>query len=177
LYNLYPGFRDVSPWEEFLRRNKTPPYVTAKPEVIHRKLRSSPSDPPPPPLITFTPASTDSLPNYGEPEPEGHTVPKRPTFLVLASDGFADLCGNKTQQRLVLETWARSLVELWYFGDVTEDAAGGSGRADDYMCTGNLALRLLRRALGDNRLSVSKVLTLESESAGIDDTTIIVQTV
>ncbi|KAJ3862617.1 hypothetical protein EV359DRAFT_65476 [Lentinula novae-zelandiae] len=27
LYNLFPGFHDTSPWDEFLARNRTPPYL------------------------------------------------------------------------------------------------------------------------------------------------------
>ncbi|KIY48191.1 protein serine/threonine phosphatase 2C [Fistulina hepatica ATCC 64428] len=38
LYNIMPGFQDTSPWEAFLQRNRTPPYVTAQPDVIHREL-------------------------------------------------------------------------------------------------------------------------------------------
>jgi pyruvate dehydrogenase phosphatase len=41
----------------------------------------------------------------------------------------------------------------------------------------NMALRLLRRCLGgDDRASVSRVLTLDMEVAWIDDTSIVVQT-
>ncbi|KJA21094.1 hypothetical protein HYPSUDRAFT_141358 [Hypholoma sublateritium FD-334 SS-4] len=38
LYNLFPGFHNTSPWEEFLVRNQTPPYITAEPQIIHRRL-------------------------------------------------------------------------------------------------------------------------------------------
>lgn len=38
LYNLFPGDGDTSPWEEFLVRNKTPPYISAMPEVTHFPL-------------------------------------------------------------------------------------------------------------------------------------------
>jgi pyruvate dehydrogenase phosphatase len=41
LFNLFPGFRDTSPWEEFLNRNLTPPYISSNPEVIHRRLHSA----------------------------------------------------------------------------------------------------------------------------------------
>ena len=40
----------------------------------------------------------------------------------------------------------------------------------------NMALRLLRRALGGDRYSVSRVLTLDMDVAWIDDTAIVVQT-
>jgi len=38
LYNLLPGFHDTSPWEEFLMRNRTPPYISATPDITHRRL-------------------------------------------------------------------------------------------------------------------------------------------
>lgn len=41
LYNLFPGNRDISLWEEFLVRNKTPPYISAVPEVTHFPLDRS----------------------------------------------------------------------------------------------------------------------------------------
>ncbi|KAL4065190.1 phosphatase 2C-like domain-containing protein [Scleroderma citrinum] len=41
LYNLFPGNTDTSPWEEFLVRNITPPYISATPEVIHFPLDPS----------------------------------------------------------------------------------------------------------------------------------------
>jgi len=40
-----------------------------------------------------------------------------------------------------------------------------------------MALRLLRRALGEDRFSVSKVLTLAMDEAWIDDTTLVVMTI
>ncbi|TFK45621.1 protein serine/threonine phosphatase 2C [Heliocybe sulcata] len=44
LYNLYPGFHDTSPWEEFLVRNRTPPYISSQADVVHRKLKSPARD-------------------------------------------------------------------------------------------------------------------------------------
>ncbi|KAF8839869.1 protein serine/threonine phosphatase 2C [Paxillus ammoniavirescens] len=41
LYNLYPGYQDTSPWEEFLVRNFTPPYISSTPEVAHYPLDPS----------------------------------------------------------------------------------------------------------------------------------------
>ena len=38
LYNIFPGYRDTSAWDEFLDRNISPPYITAEPEITHRKL-------------------------------------------------------------------------------------------------------------------------------------------
>ncbi|KAG5642323.1 hypothetical protein DXG03_002998 [Asterophora parasitica] len=130
LYNLFPGFHNTSPWEEFLVRNRTPPYITAQPEVTHRQLHA--------------------------------TARAGSRFLILSSDGFADLCTGEGQQRIV-GSWAKSTAE---------DAASPKAheRPD------NMALRLLRRALGDDRYSVSRVLTLDMDVAWIDDTAIVVQT-
>ncbi|KAG6909587.1 hypothetical protein DXG01_016626 [Tephrocybe rancida] len=133
LYNLFPGFHNTSPWEEFLVRNRTPPYITAQPEVTHRRLDG---------------------PSQG------------PRFLVLSSDGFADLCSGEGQQRIVA-SWAKAMVDQPF-----EVQAGGTSERPD-----NMALRLLRRALGgDDRYSVSRVLTLDMDVAWIDDTAIVVQT-
>ncbi len=38
LYNLFPGVADPTPWETFLSRNRTPPYISSEPDVIHRRL-------------------------------------------------------------------------------------------------------------------------------------------
>ena len=38
LYNLLPGFHNTSPWEEFLVRNLSPPYISAEPDIVHRRL-------------------------------------------------------------------------------------------------------------------------------------------
>ncbi|KAF8913368.1 phosphatase 2C-like domain-containing protein [Mucidula mucida] len=116
LYNLSPGFPDVSPWEEFLVRNRTPPYISTEPEIVHTRLQ-------------------------GE------------QYLILCSDGFVDLCGGDGHKRIVTD-WATK----WRHHD------------------GNMALGLLRRALGgEDNFRVSKVLTLDMESAWIDDTALVVQ--
>ncbi|KAG6854172.1 hypothetical protein C0991_009824 [Blastosporella zonata] len=132
LYNLFPGFHNISPWEEFLVRNRTPPYITAQPEVTHRRLDG---------------------PAQG------------PRFLILSSDGFADLCSGEGQQRIV-GSWAQTTTDQPF------EARAASNEPSD-----NMALRLLRRALGgDDRYRVSSVLTLDMDVAWIDDTTIVVQT-
>jgi pyruvate dehydrogenase phosphatase len=85
LYNLYPGFHNTSPWEEFLSLNRTPPYISAKPEVTHHRLDRLP------PISNMT---------------NGQTTPTR--LLVLSSDGLTDLCQGPGQQK-VISTWARNL--------------------------------------------------------------------
>ncbi len=132
LYNLSPGFPDTSPWEEFLVRNRTPPYISTEPEIVHTQL--------------------------GVVSP-----PERSRFLILASDGFVDLCSNEGQEKIVRD-WARDMQNM------TADEGTHPG-------SGNMALRLLRRALGgEDRFKVSKVLTLNMDVAWIDDTAIVVQT-
>jgi len=91
-----------------------------------------------------------------------------PRFLILASDGFADLCDGEGQKRII-ESWARSMVMRNPPESVTDSEPGS--RHD------NMALRLLRRAVGgEDRFGVSRVLTLDMDVAWIDDTSIVVQT-
>lgn len=85
LYNLHPGFHNTSPWEEFLVLNRTPPYISAKPEVTHRRL-----DRPSPVSAQINDQATPSR------------------FLILSSDGFTDLCQGPGQQK-VIGTWARNI--------------------------------------------------------------------
>lgn len=122
-------------------RNRTPPYITAQPEVTHRRLEERRA--------------------------------RGPRFLVLSSDGFADLCSGEGQQRIVA-SWAESILSQPFA------AGGGAGSgglgAAARESPDNMALRLLRRALGDDRYSVSRVLTLDMDVAWIDDTAIVVQT-
>ncbi|KAL0947668.1 hypothetical protein HGRIS_013756 [Hohenbuehelia grisea] len=136
LYNLLPGFHDTGPWEEFLVRNKSPPYISAIPEITYRRLA---------------------------PRALGSIAP--PRYLILSSDGFADLC-NGTSQAHVITAWARKMESIPPMSPV-----------DPAIKSNNMALRLLREALGgDDHCSVSRVLTLDMESAWIDDTSIVVQT-
>lgn len=148
LYNLYPGFHNTSPWEEFLVLNHTPPYISSIPEITHRRLDRPPFDP------VYT-NGQDSIPA---------TTPSLSRFLVLSSDGLTDLCQGPGQQ-LILNTWARNLRRN------VGDAAAAIGNKSS-----NMALRLLWQALGgEDNESVSRVLTLDMDSSWIDDTTIVVQ--
>ncbi|KAJ7118955.1 phosphatase 2C-like domain-containing protein [Mycena epipterygia] len=84
----------------------------------------------------------------------------RPRYLVLASDGFADLCRGAGPER-VLTAWA-----------AREEAGSASTQ-------GNLASRLLRQAIGgggEDHAGVSCMLTLDMEGPWVDDTSIVVQT-
>jgi pyruvate dehydrogenase phosphatase len=81
LYNLFPGFHDTSAWEEFLIRNHTPPYISAQPEITHRRL--------------------DQFPHLSR----RNVHP--PRYLILSSDGFTDLCIGKGEQRVIMN-WAEN---------------------------------------------------------------------
>ncbi|KAF9228818.1 protein serine/threonine phosphatase 2C [Gyrodon lividus] len=126
LYNLYPGNHDTSPWEEFLVRNFTPPYISSTPEVTHYPL-----------------------------DPSQRSLRK---YLILCSDGFTDICGE--HQRKVIEQWLQNMD--------SSDCSTGCG-------TSNMALQLLWQGLGGDPISVSRVLTLDSEVPWLDDISIVVQ--
>ncbi|KAJ6552557.1 phosphatase 2C-like domain-containing protein [Mycena sp. CBHHK59/15] len=85
-----------------------------------------------------------------------------PHYLILASDGFADLCRARGRERVV-SAWAAREAQA---KPATADAAS------------NMATRLLREALGggEDRVGVSCALTLDMEGAWMDDTAIVVQT-
>jgi pyruvate dehydrogenase phosphatase len=160
LYNLFPGFHNTSPWEEFLVRNITPPYITAEPDIVHRRLdtgHSSGSN-------SHTPLFTNNLPCPRR----GIKKQSLPRFLILASDGFSDLCESEGQTRII-ENWANSMISRHPPESVTD--------AKPWSQQDNMALRLLRRIVGgEDRFGVSRVLTLDMEGAWIDDTSIVVQT-
>jgi pyruvate dehydrogenase phosphatase len=121
LYNLYPGVADPTPWETLLARNRTPPYISAVPDVVHRRL------------------STRS-------------------FLILATDGLSELYDGAPRAEMAAD-WARCIAEA------PQNAKGE-----------NLALRLLRHALGgEDLMNISQMITLDMDTPWMDDTTIIVQ--
>ncbi|KAI0255277.1 phosphatase 2C-like domain-containing protein [Lactifluus subvellereus] len=122
LYNLYPGIPDPTPWETLLALNRTPPYISSEPDIVHRRLGPR-------------------------------------SFLVLATDGLSELYEGPGARADMVADWARCIAE--------------AGRAPGKE---NLALRLLRHALGgDDLMSISQMITLDMETPWIDDTTIIVQ--
>lgn len=122
-------------------RNHTPPYITALPEVTHRRLG-----------------------DHHDNDPSAGTRGPLPQYLILASDGFADVCSGEGQRRIIT-SWA----------DAMTPSAGVEGSRGEKL--DNRALRLLWRALGgEDRYRVSRVLTLDMDVAWIDDTAIVVQT-
>ncbi|KAI0291425.1 phosphatase 2C-like domain-containing protein [Russula brevipes] len=126
LYNLYPGVADPTPWETLLARNRTPPYISSVPDIVHRRLGPR-------------------------------------AFLVLATDGLSELYDGAGRADMVAD-WARCVAEA-------AGAAPGKERERE-----NLALRLLRRALGgEDLVAISQMITLDMDTPWMDDTTIIVQ--
>jgi pyruvate dehydrogenase phosphatase len=124
LYNLHPGFHASSPWEHFLVRNRTPPYISADAEVVHQRL--------------------------------GHEK----HFLVLCTDGFADL-SNSEDSAHAAGDWSRILSRI---------ASQSVAKTNT-----NLAAELLHQVLGgDNVDGVSRAITLELEEPWFDDATVIV---
>ena len=149
-------------------RNITPPYITAEPEISHRRLdgpRNSGSNLQRTTTSNNIPFTKKSFKNINKRAPPMDPLPR---FLILASDGFADLCEGEGQKR-ILESWANSMVARNPPDSVTD--------AKPWSQQDNMALRLLRRAVGgEDRFGVSRVLTLEMDGAWIDDTSIVVQT-
>lgn len=192
LYNLYPGIPDSSPWDTFLDRNKSPPYISSQPDILHRQLR--PQD------------SAGSSVSSSAPPTRHH--------LILATDGLTELYDGFDRETMIND-WAAcissvlhppasptssilglpsslpalicslpALANVFTSSSSTKGAhkrsAGHNGhnspeRVDS---DGNLALVLLRRALGGEPMDVTKasqMLTLDMERPWMDDTTIIVQ--
>jgi len=148
LFNLDPGYTDKAPWEQFLRRNLTPPYISADAEVVHRRL-SAP-----------TSASSKNGP--------GH-------FLVLCTDGLGDLYEDvRGRPQALAERYVRAVLggEEHQQGPILTTATAHS----PFSVGENYALKLLRSALGGDDLdAVSQLLTVQTDKAWLDDTTIIVQ--
>lgn len=173
LYNLLPGFHNTSPWEEFLVRNLTPPYISAEPDITHRRLDTGHSSNASSSGSSHTPLTvTNNIPFIRKPfrgiKKQSSPMNPLPRFLILASDGFADLCEGEGQKRII-ENWANSMISRNPPESVID--------AKPWSQQDNMALRLLRRTVGgENRFGVSKVLTLEMDGAWIDDTSIVVQT-
>lgn len=132
LFNLDPGYTNKAPWEQFLRRNLTPPYISADAEVVHRRIAHS----------------------QGSNGPTNH-------FLVLCTDGLGDLYEDVRGKQELADRYIRAIL-----GPVPKP----------FSVDENYALKLLRSALGGEDLdAVSQLLTVQTEKAWLDDTTVIVQ--
>jgi pyruvate dehydrogenase phosphatase len=138
LYNLYPGVADPTPWETFLSRNRTPPYISSEPDVTHRRLGPR-------------------------------------SFLILATDGLSELYDGAGRSDMVAD-WARCVAEAAGGARASVKAKAKESEKEKDGEEENLALRLLRRALGgEDLMSISQMVTLDMDSPWMDDTTIIVQ--
>ncbi|THH16583.1 hypothetical protein EW146_g4080 [Bondarzewia mesenterica] len=113
---------------DYIARIISPPYVSSTPDVYHLPL------------------------------PRGTPGRPRDFFLLMCSDGLADLYDERSRMDMA-NRWVRTI-----------------GRYLDSRGRGNVALHLLRDALGgeDTRL-VSRYLTVEMEEKWMDDVTIMVQ--
>jgi pyruvate dehydrogenase phosphatase len=126
---------DPTPWETFLSRNRTPPYISSEPDVVHRRLGPR-------------------------------------SFLILATDGLSELYDGAGRGDMVAD-WTRCVAEA---GTGAKTKAGRNEEKEGEGEGENLALRLLRRALGgEDLMSISQMITLDMETPWMDDTTIIVQ--
>ena len=79
-------------------------------------------------------------------------------FLIMCSDGLIDLSEDRLKlQEVLAKSWS-NLVGKYYDEE------------------GNLALRLLREAIGgDDEIKVSRMITVEMSYRWMDDTTVIIQ--
>lgn len=148
LFNLDPGYTDKAPWEQFLRRNLTPPYISADAEVVHRRLSAT-----------------------GTPTPgPGH-------FLVLCTDGLGDLHEDvRGRPQALAERYVRAVLGCEEHQQGRPISTTMTTNSTPFSIGENYALKLLRSALGGDDLdAVSQLLTVQTDKAWLDDTTIIVQ--
>lgn len=139
-------------WEEFLRRNITPPYISSVADITHRRLTPISI-----PYYSESPSANDDLvPNY---------------FLILATDGLRDLYEDFDDEA-TLEA---------YVSSVANDISNGQLHADKRRARkeNNLASLILKNALGgddkEDLEAVSRMLTPQLDEQWLDDVTIIVQ--
>lgn len=149
----------------------TPPYLSNRPQVNWVKLRS--------PKAGFEHTSVDNLDDAIQPhsrtaspeisinieeapEEERELEDEREYFLIMCSDGLMDLYGDGDGERAIealAGTWVKAV-----------------GEDERNLENGNLALQLLRHALGGpNEEKVSRMLNLQMFERWMDDTTIIVE--
>ncbi|TEB31399.1 protein serine/threonine phosphatase 2C [Coprinellus micaceus] len=132
LYNLYPFVHNTAPWEEFLKHNKTPPYLSSQAEVAYRRIKGDDLDQPPPlsPTDPTQPqgkrrgsgsisaavikrlGSMTSKRGRKAKKQAGAVRVKKQRFLILASDGFTDLCMSRGGVKKVVTSWAKEMVAI-----------------------------------------------------------------
>ena len=103
-------------------------------------------------------------------------------YLVLATDGLAELYDGFAREEMA-QDWARvvgaavtasrspSLAHSHSHAHAHAHAQAQAQAAPEE----NVALALLRHALGDDLVTVSQLLTLDMDRPWMDDTTIVVQ--
>ncbi|TFK25761.1 protein serine/threonine phosphatase 2C [Coprinopsis marcescibilis] len=135
-YNLYPFVNKKGPWEEFLLKNKTPPYISAEAEVVYRNLSEQDRDRVPHP--NGTPATGKRRSRLSaalkleklaagikkKDKKNGKKVLKKVVkqrYLILASDGFSDLCSTGGGIDRIVRSWAREMSQLGCPGKEIEE--------------------------------------------------------
>ncbi|KAH6919164.1 phosphatase 2C-like domain-containing protein [Coprinopsis sp. MPI-PUGE-AT-0042] len=119
LYNLYPFVHNTAPWEDFLSKNLSPPYISADAEVVYRDLKAEPL-----PAKSRDDANEEEkrmprllqrLSSARSKKKTGKKSTKkvvRHRFLVLASDGFMDLCSTNGGMENIVKSWAQEMVQI-----------------------------------------------------------------
>ena len=149
LYNLEPTYADIAPWEAVLMRNLTPPYISNEAEVVHRRLA----------VAMNGIGSRNGFGNGGRGEKEPGLHGRH--FLVLCTDGLPDLYeGLGSSPAKAVQAYVDSVVAVL------------SQKSDH----ANLAKRVLLDALGgEDSEAVSRMVTVQSDDAWMDDVTVVVQ--
>lgn len=122
LYNLYPYVHNTAPWEEFLKNNLTPPYISSQAEVTYRRVKGDGPDPSQPTEgsgkrrnsgISAVLSRFGSMKRGRKAKKQaGSPRVKKQRYLVLASDGFTDLCLSHGGIEKVVKAWAKEMVEI-----------------------------------------------------------------
>ena len=97
-------------------------------------------------------------------------------YLVLATDGLAELYDGFAREEMA-QDWAR-VVGAAVTASRSPSLAHSHAHAQAQAQAApeeNVALALLRHALGDDLVTVSQLLTLDMDRPWMDDTTIVVQ--
>lgn len=170
--------------EEYIRRIHSPPYVSNTPQVYQHCLRSESSRRRTPRTATTAP------PGRGNNQPHHNGEEFQDVALLLCSDGLVDLYEDQDiHEKDYLKLWAAKIGEILKFPDspysprspsrqtpATRDIRGDNKRENAFRSSQNIAVQLLRDAIGgDDLTKVSANLTVEMDERWMDDTTILVQ--
>jgi len=145
LYNLYPGVADPTPWETFLSRNRTPPYISSEPDVVHRRLGPH----------SFLILATDGLSELYDGAGRSDMVADWARYVAQA--------GAKVGKKEVAAAVVNGKEEKEHGVEVEVE--------EENLALGLLR----RALGGEDLMSISQMITLDMETPWMDDTTIIVQ--